>query len=114
MNDTEKEFKEIMENAGWIVCKINGDSNLSSEIIPHKVLNFVTALKDLFGNKGLPDFFIMKDTLVNGFFVEVKYKSQLSTEQIEQITLLKKYLNVVSYLVVFNERGNLEFAKVGR
>lgn len=101
---SELEFKQIMENAGWKVIKVKGDSKLISPEIPHKVLNFVTALKELFGESGLPDFFIMKDSLVNGFFVEVKYKSKLTKQQEKTISILQKYLNVVSYVVSSNEK----------
>lgn len=114
MNQSEKEFKQIMEDAGWDIIKIKGDVKLNSNNIPHKVLNFVTSLKELFGETGLPDFFIMKDTLVNGFFVEVKYKTELTKEQKEKISILEKYLNVFSYIATSNERGNLELAKVNK
>ena len=92
-----------MENAGWKVIKVKGDTKLNSDRIPHKVLNFITALKELFGEAGLPDFFIMKDTLVNGFFVEIKYKTNLTEKQRQTISILEKYLNVVSYVASNNE-----------
>jgi len=93
-----------MENAGWKVIKIHGDSRLNSNKLTFEELNFAGAIKTFFGNIGLPDFLCIKNNAVG--FVEVKYKGNLTNKQIEKINFLKSFLSIWCYIA--KRRGNIE------
>lgn len=96
---SELEFKQIMEKRGWKVKKIRGDTKLNSKNIGHNTINFIAFLKAFFGETGLPDFFVFKNKINEGGFIEVKYKGKLTKSQEITLNQIKNFLNMWVYVV---------------
>lgn len=86
-----------MENAGWKVIKLKGDTNLTSRNTSNKDINFVQSIKNVFGEIGLPDFLVIKNNDCG--FVEVKYKGDLTKQQANKIKQLESYLGIWTYII---------------
>ena len=99
-NNSEQEFKKIMQNAGWKVIKIDGRANLNSSSISQEDINFIHAVKIVFGQIGLPDFLVIKNNAVG--FVEIKHSSNLTPEQERKLFLLESCLTIWTYIAKKN------------
>ena len=104
-----------MESKGWKVFKLDGKEGSSKEL-DWRVLNIKPYLESFVSKVGLPDFFVYKyNFMEDGFFVEVKFKSELSDEQKKTIDKVQAVTGLNCYIakkVSFNERGNIELQKV--
>ena len=97
--NTELEFKAIMEKQGWTVFKIRDNGKIRNDPLDINAWNFIQAVKKVFGEVGLPDYFIFKKDLFGGGFVEIKSKNtQLTKIQHQKLMMLNKWLDVWCYV----------------
>jgi hypothetical protein len=76
--------KQRKSNEGFkLICKIFSKQRVSKVLDASKAINL---------KGGDPDLFVYKKNFTEGFFVEVKEKDKLSTNQLSLIPIIEKYL----------------------